>query len=64
MDEHYRRGVPPEAIQGLLAWAHAERPHVALIASNINSNPTKDYLCDYEKTTVSVPHQALGAPGS
>ena len=47
--KHYRRGVPPEAIQGLLAWAHAERPHVALIiASNFLSNPTKDYLRDYE----------------
>ncbi len=47
--KHYKRGVPPEAIQGLLAWAHAERPHVALIiASNFLSNPAKDYLRDYE----------------
>jgi hypothetical protein len=36
-------------IQGLVAWAHAERPHVALIiASNFLSNPTKDYMRDYE----------------
>lgn len=48
--KHYKRGVPPEAVQGLLAWAHAERPHVALIiASNFLSNPTKDYLHDYEQ---------------
>jgi hypothetical protein len=33
--KHHKRGIPPEKVQGLLAWAHAERPHVALIiASN------------------------------
>lgn len=48
--KHYKRGVPPAAIQGLLAWAQAERPHVALvIASNFLSNPTKGYLRDYEQ---------------
>ena len=48
--KHHQRGVPPEKIQGLLAWAHAERPHVALIiASNFLSNATKDYLRDYEQ---------------
>ena len=47
--KHYERGVPPEAVQGLLAWAQAERPHVVLvIASNFLSNPTKDYLRGYE----------------
>ncbi len=41
--------MPPEALQGLLAWAHAERPHVALvIASGYLSNACKDYLSDYE----------------
>ena len=48
--KHHKRGVPPEKVQGLLAWAHAERPHVALIiASNFLSNPTKDYLRNYEQ---------------
>jgi len=48
--KHFKRGVPPEAIRGLLTWSHAERPHVALIiASNFLSNPTKDYLHDYEQ---------------
>jgi hypothetical protein len=43
--KHYGRGVPPEALQGLLAWAQAERPHVALvIASGFLSNAAKDYL--------------------
>jgi hypothetical protein len=48
--KHYSTGVPPEALQGLLAWAHAERPHVALvIASGYLSNACKDYLSDYEE---------------
>jgi len=43
--KHYARGVPPEAFQGLLAWAQAERPDVALIvASGFLSNPAKDNL--------------------
>ena len=47
--KHYAKGVPPERLQGLLAWAHAERPHTALvIASGFLSNPAKDYLNDYE----------------
>jgi hypothetical protein len=32
--KHYAKGVPPEALQGLLAWAHAERPHVALVIAS------------------------------
>jgi Restriction endonuclease len=48
--KHYKRGVPPGAVQSLLAWAHAERPHVVLvIASNFLSNATKDYLQDYDR---------------
>lgn len=48
--KHYAKGVPPEALQGLLAWAHAERPHVALvIASGFLSNACKDYLRDYDE---------------
>lgn len=48
--KHYEKGVPPTALQGLLAWAHAERPHVALaIASGYLSNACKDYLRDDEE---------------
>ena len=48
--KHYKKGVPPEKLQGLLAWAQAERPHVALvICSNFLSNPAKDYLAAYER---------------
>jgi hypothetical protein len=48
--KHYDKGVPPEALQGLLAWAHAERPNVALvIASGFLSNGAKDYVRSYEE---------------
>jgi hypothetical protein len=48
--KHYSRGVPPEALQGLLTWASAERPHVALvIVSGYLSNPSKDFLRAYEQ---------------
>ena len=48
--KHYASAVPPEAIQGLLSWAQAERPDVALvIASGFLSNPCKDYLRAYEE---------------
>ncbi|HEX3977370.1 MAG TPA: restriction endonuclease, partial [Solirubrobacteraceae bacterium] len=48
--KHYDRGVPPEALQGLLAWATAERPHVALIiTSGFLSNAAKDYLRSYDE---------------
>lgn len=48
--KHYQRGVPTEALQRLLSWAQAERPHVALvIASGFLSNAAKDYLRDYEQ---------------
>jgi Restriction endonuclease len=48
--KHYERGIPPEALQGLLAWAQAERPNVALIiASGFLSNAAKDYLRDFEQ---------------
>ena len=44
------RGISPTAIQGILAWATAEDPDVVLlIASNFLSNPTKNYLVDYER---------------
>ena len=48
--KHYKRGVPPEALQGLTAWAEAERPGTALvIASGFLSNPAKDWLAAYER---------------
>jgi hypothetical protein len=47
--KHHKRGVPPEKVSGLLAWATAERADVALvIASNYLSNPCKDFLKSYE----------------
>ena len=47
--KHYKRGVPPAKVSGLLAWAEAERADVALIiASNYLSNPCKDFLKAYE----------------
>src|SRR5260370_10554915 len=46
--KHYQQGVPPDKIQGALAWAAAERPDkLLIIASNFLSNPTKDYLESY-----------------
>lgn len=48
--KHYRTGVSLEPLQGLLAWAEAERPDVALvIASGYLSNAAKDGLADYER---------------
>jgi len=48
--KHHKRGVPPEKLQGTLAWARAERPNVVLIiASGFLSNPSKDHLADYER---------------
>ncbi|MDX3205143.1 restriction endonuclease [Streptomyces scabiei] len=45
----YKKGVPPDKITGLLAWATAERANVALIiASSFLSNPCKDFLKTYE----------------
>lgn len=43
--KHYEKGVPPEALQGLMTWAEAEQPDVVLvIASGFLSNPAKDWL--------------------
>jgi len=48
--KHYEKGVPPTALDGLLTWSNAERPHVALvIVSGFLSNPAKDYLRDYQE---------------
>lgn len=44
------KGVPPDKITGLLAWATAERANVALvIASSYLSNPCKDFIKKYEE---------------
>ena len=46
--KHYKKGVPPEALQGLMTWAESERPDTALImASGFLSNPAKDWLENY-----------------
>jgi hypothetical protein len=46
--KHYKQGVPPDKVAGLLSWASAERADVALvIAGNYLSNPCKDYLDAY-----------------
>lgn len=48
--KHYAKGVPPEALQGLMTWAEAERPDVALVAaSGFLSNPAKDWLASYQQ---------------
>lgn len=48
--KHYKKGVPPEKLEGVLTWAQAERPDVVLvIASNFLSNPAKDFLENYQR---------------
>jgi len=48
--KHSTKGVAPDKIQGALAWATAERPNkLLLIVSNFFSNPTLDYLQDYQR---------------
>ena len=47
--KNYIRGVPPEKLEGALAWSAAERPNTLLFAvSNFLSNPAKTYLENYE----------------
>lgn len=46
--KHYKKGLPPEKIQGALSWASAERPDkLVIIVSNFLSNPCKNYLKKY-----------------
>jgi hypothetical protein len=48
--KHYNTGISLEPLQGLLSWAEAERPDVALaVASGYLSNAAKDGLADYER---------------
>lgn len=43
--KHYKQGVPPDKIQGALAWASAKKPDkLLIIVSNFLSNPTKDFI--------------------
>lgn len=46
--KHYKSGVPPEKIQGVLSWANSKRPdRVLIIASNFLSNQCKNFLDEY-----------------
>lgn len=46
--KHYDKGVPPEKLQGALAWATSTRPNVLLIiASGYLSNACKNHLSQY-----------------
>lgn len=48
--KHYKKGVPPEKIQGALSWASIEQPDVlVLITSNFLSNPTKSAIKLYQE---------------
>lgn len=48
--KHYAKGVPPEALQGLMTWAESERPDVVLVASSgFLSNAAKDWIENYRK---------------
>jgi len=49
--KHYKRGVPPEALQGTTTWAQAERPSTVLfIASGYLTNGAKDWIAEYERS--------------
>lgn len=49
--KHHKKGVPPAAIGGLLAWASAKSANVALvITSGFLSNAAVDFLEDYRAT--------------
>ncbi len=49
--KHYERGVPPEALQGTITWAQAERPATVLfIASGYFTNGAKDWIANFERT--------------
>jgi hypothetical protein len=48
--KHYERGVPPEALQGTITWAQAERPSTVLfVASGYFTNGAKDWITSYEE---------------
>lgn len=46
--KHYKSGVSPDKIQGILTWAHSIRPDkVLIIVSNFLSNPCKNFIGEY-----------------
>ena len=46
--KHYKSGVSPDKIQGILTWANSIRPDkVLIIVSNFLSNPCKNYIEEY-----------------
>ncbi len=48
--KHWAKAVPPTAIHGLITWADAERPNVAvIICSGALSNPAHDWIRDYRR---------------
>lgn len=48
--KHYKSGVSPDKIQGVLSWASSKRPDkVLIIVSNFLSNPCKNCLEDYTR---------------
>lgn len=49
--KHYSRGVPPDALQGTIAWAQAERPDTVLfVASGFLTNGAKDWIAKFLET--------------
>lgn len=49
--KHYERGVPPDALQGAVTWAQAERPTTVLfIASGYFTNGAKDWISRFEES--------------
>lgn len=49
--KHYTRGVPPEALQGTIAWATAEQPDTVLfVASGYFTNGAKDWISSFTET--------------
>lgn len=55
--KHYKRGVPPDALQNTLAWANAERPDVVLfIASGYLTNGAKDWI-ERNRQTSNPPYR-------
>lgn len=48
--KHSKQGVSPDKIQGALSWANSLRPDkLVIIASNFLSNPTLDYIEDFQR---------------
>jgi hypothetical protein len=49
--KHHKRGVPPDALAGALAWSQAERPaRLLFVISNFLSNPAKEHIQAYERS--------------